>query len=168
MSDSLFRQVIKTLMIGPAQALASSTVDPADVVAAAEQGLGPPIFSEQAADGAANTTRVARVHYAAVAQRVLTLAIVVDTTVTGDAVNYKTFDVKKFANGGAISAALATQIATNATPAQDLTARTKKSFTLTGGYIDLDAGDTLVIDIGIAAAGVQLPKFEIVGTTQII
>lgn len=126
------------------------------------------IFKEEAADGAASDTRVARVFYAPVAMRVLTLGLVMDAAVTGHASNYKTFDVKKHADGGAISSALATQITTQNTPAGDIAARTKKAFTLTGGKIDLAAGDMLVLDVGVAASGVQLPKFEVVGTAQLL
>lgn len=167
MSDSTLRKILKSICgSGPGQALQvqGSGLDHAEILAALEQGLAPTIFSEQAADAAASDVRVARVFYAPRPYRVLTLGIVVDTTVAADPANYKTFDVKKFANGGAIGSALATQIATTTA----LTARTKSMFTLTGTFIDLAAGDILVVDIGVASSGVQLPKFAIIGTTQVI
>lgn len=166
MSDTTFRKAVRAGFTGPAQSLqATSALTADDVMDAVEQGFGPPIFSEQVADTAASTDRVARVFYAAIKCRVLTLALVMDADVTANA-NGKTFDVKKFADGGAISSALATQMVT--TGSDGFTARTKRAFTLTGGYIDLAAGDILVIDIGHGANGVQLPKFVVIGTTQIL
>lgn len=167
MSDSTLLKAVYALITGPSQELQSqrgSTITAQDVEDAIRQGFGPIVFSEQAAEAAANETRVARVLYAAIPLRVLTLALVMDEDVAANA-NAKTFDIKKFANGGAIGSALATQMTTAST---GFTARTKRSFTLTGGFIDLSAGDILCLDVGIANAGVQLPKFELIGTTKIL
>lgn len=165
MSDSLLKQVLLNLAMGPAQALQSATVTNDDAVNALLKGVAIPVFSEQVADAAASTDRVARIYYAHVATRILTLGVVVDTTATANGTNYKTLDVKKHANGGAIGSALATQITTASV---DLTALTARMFTLTGGYIDLAAGDILVLDIGHASSGVQLSKFSVIGTAMVL
>lgn len=129
-------------------------------VAATLDGIGLiPIASEQPADTAAATARTARVAYAARAGLVRDLYLEMDTDVPSDPTDYATFTVKKHANGGAISSALANPISTAELP---FTARTKRTFTWTGD-INLAAGEMLVVDITKTGAGVALPKFKVAG-----
>lgn len=153
-----------------AQVLAEAAIQatgspPADVAAAVAAGFAAVrIMSEQKADSAVTTARVARVLWAPRKLLLQSLGIVVDSIVPADPADYVTFTLKKHADGAALSSAIADPLTTHDL---ELAARTLRLFTWTGDIL-LEAGDMLVVDVSKAGVGVLVPKFMFVGNARSI
>lgn len=159
------RKTTQAILEGPSQSLQLfGGPSLSATLTAFEEGVGPPIFSEQIADAAATTTRNATVITAAIPLRLVEVGVDFDSTVSASDVDSAELVLKRFANGEAISSGLTNALSS---ASEGFAARTKYTFTWNGAF-ELEAGDSLVLAITKSGLGVALPKFAIIGTTRIL